>query len=104
MFSLRKRIEDSVLRAEMLAPTALEFEEGKHVDQEGVVRDYDLWDDLNKSNEVLAKLADSAKVVDTLRDLTFKVTYAHLSLILYCFIYLLRFLSWLHCCISIGQV
>ncbi|XP_047958801.1 peptide chain release factor PrfB3, chloroplastic isoform X2 [Salvia hispanica] len=61
MFSLRKRIEDSVLRAEMLAPTALEFEEGKHVDQEGVVRDYDLWDDLNKSNEVLAKLADSAK-------------------------------------------
>ncbi|XP_047958802.1 peptide chain release factor PrfB3, chloroplastic isoform X3 [Salvia hispanica] len=78
MFSLRKRIEDSVLRAEMLAPTALEFEEGKHVDQEGVVRDYDLWDDLNKSNEVLAKLADSAKVVDTLRDLTFKAEEAKL--------------------------
>lgn len=78
MFSLRKRIEDSVLRAEMLAPTALEFEEAKHVDQEGVVRDYDLWEDLTKSNEILAKLADSAKVVDTLRDLTFKVRYASL--------------------------
>ncbi|XP_042051387.1 peptide chain release factor PrfB3, chloroplastic-like [Salvia splendens] len=78
MFSLRKRIEDSVLRAEMLAPTALEFEEGKHVDREGVVRDYDLWDDLTKSNEVLAKLADSAKVVDTMRDLTYKAEEAKL--------------------------
>ncbi|KAL1549909.1 peptide chain release factor PrfB3, chloroplastic-like [Salvia divinorum] len=78
MFSLRKIIEDSVLRAEMLAPSALEFEEGKHVDQEGVVRDYDLWDDLTKSNEVLAKLADSANVVDTLRDLTYKAEEAKL--------------------------
>lgn len=84
MFSLRKRIEDSVLRAEMLAPTALEFEEAKHVDQEGVVRDYDLWDDLSKSNEVLAKLADSAKVVDTLRDLTYKVASISNCLILMC--------------------
>lgn len=73
MFSLRKRIEDSVLRAEMLAPTALEFEEAKHVDHEEVIHDSDLWDDLSKSNEILAKLADSAKVVDTLRDLTYKV-------------------------------
>ncbi|KAL1549908.1 peptide chain release factor PrfB3, chloroplastic-like [Salvia divinorum] len=63
---------------EMLAPSALEFEEGKHVDQEGVVRDYDLWDDLTKSNEVLAKLADSANVVDTLRDLTYKAEEAKL--------------------------
>ncbi|XP_057784611.1 peptide chain release factor PrfB3, chloroplastic [Salvia miltiorrhiza] len=78
MFSLRKRIEDSVLRAEMLAPTALEFEEAKHVDQEGVVREYDLWDDLTKSNEILMKLADSAKAVDTLRDLTFKAEEAKL--------------------------
>lgn len=73
MFSLRKRIEDSIIRAEMLAPTALEFEEAKHVDREEVIRDSDLWDDLAKSNEILAKLADSAKVVDTLRDLTYKV-------------------------------
>lgn len=78
MFSLKKRIEDSVLRAEMLAPTALEFEEAKHVDQEEVIRDYDLWDDLGKSNEILAKLADSAKVVDTLRDLTYKAEEAKL--------------------------
>lgn len=83
MFSLRKRIEDSVLRAEMLAPTVLEFEEAKHVDQEEVVRDYDLWNDLSKSNEMLVKLADSAKVVDTLRDLTFKVPYANLSTMLF---------------------
>ncbi|XP_011075379.1 peptide chain release factor PrfB3, chloroplastic isoform X2 [Sesamum indicum] len=61
MFSLRKRIEDSILRAQMLAPTALELEEAKHVNQEEVVRDYDLWDDLSKSNEILIKLADSAK-------------------------------------------
>lgn len=73
MFSLRKRIEDSVLRAEMLGPTALELEEAKHVNQEEVIRDYDLWDDLGKSNEILVKLADSAKVVDTLRDLKYKV-------------------------------
>lgn len=73
MFSLRKRIEDSVLRAEMLGPTALELEEAKHINQEEVIRDYDLWDDLGKSNDILIKLADSAKVVDTLRDLKYKV-------------------------------
>ncbi|KAL3819744.1 hypothetical protein ACJIZ3_005649 [Penstemon smallii] len=78
MFSLRKRIEDSVLRAEMMAPTALEHEETKHINQEKVIRDYDLWDDLGKSNEILIKLADSAKVVDTLRDLKFKAEDAKL--------------------------
>ncbi|KAH6818737.1 peptide chain release factor [Perilla frutescens var. frutescens] len=78
MFSLRKRIEDSVLRAEMLTPTALEFEEAKHVDQEEVIRDYDLWDDIGKSNEILGQLADSAKVVDTLRDLKYKAEEAKL--------------------------
>ncbi|KAL0339720.1 UNVERIFIED_CONTAM: Peptide chain release factor PrfB3, chloroplastic [Sesamum radiatum] len=78
MFSLRKRIEDSILRAQMLAPTALELEEAKHVNQEEVVRDYDLWDDLSKSNEILIKLADSAKVVDTLRDLKYKAEEAKL--------------------------
>lgn len=73
MFSLRKRIEESVLRAEMLAPTALEVEEAKRVNQEEVVRDYDLWDDIGKSNEILIKLADSVKVVDALRDIKYKV-------------------------------
>ncbi|XP_073305996.1 peptide chain release factor PrfB3, chloroplastic isoform X2 [Primulina huaijiensis] len=78
MFSLRKRIEDSVLRAEMLAPTALEVEEAKCVNQEEVVRDYDLWDDIGKSNEILIKLADSVKVVDALRDIKYKAEEAKL--------------------------
>ncbi|KAK2975280.1 hypothetical protein RJ640_001140 [Escallonia rubra] len=72
MFSLRKKIEDSVSRAEMLAPTALELEEERHIKQEKVIREYDLWDDLAKSNEVLVKLADSAKAVDALKDLKYK--------------------------------
>ncbi|KAK6149102.1 hypothetical protein DH2020_016627 [Rehmannia glutinosa] len=78
MFSFRKRIEDSILRAEMLAPTALELEEAKHVNQEEVIRDYDLWDDLSRSNEILLKLAESAKVVDNLRDLKYKAEEAKL--------------------------
>lgn len=73
MFSLRKRIEDSVLRAEMLVPTALELAEAKHVNQEEVIRHYDLWDDTGKSNKILTELANSAKAVDTLRDLKYKV-------------------------------
>ncbi|KAM7500107.1 hypothetical protein LguiA_024521 [Lonicera macranthoides] len=78
MFSLRKKIEDSVIRAEMLAAPALEHEEARHFKQEEMVREYDLWDDLAKSNEVLANLADSAKVVDSLRDLTYKAEEAKL--------------------------
>ncbi|GFP90912.1 peptide chain release factor prfb3 chloroplastic [Phtheirospermum japonicum] len=78
MFSLRKRIEDSILRAEMLAPTALELEEAKHFNQEEVIRHYDLWDDLGKSNDILIKLAESAKVVDTLRDLKYRAEEAKL--------------------------
>ncbi|KAK3021335.1 hypothetical protein RJ639_047078 [Escallonia herrerae] len=65
-------IEDSVSRAEMLAPTALELEEERHIKQEKVIREYDLWDDLAKSNEVLVKLADSAKAVHALKDLKYK--------------------------------
>ncbi|KAL3637197.1 hypothetical protein CASFOL_019496 [Castilleja foliolosa] len=78
MFSLRKRIEDSILRAEMLAPTALELEETKHFIQEEIIRHYDLWDDLGKSNDIHIKLAESAKVVDTLRDLKYKAEEAKL--------------------------
>lgn len=73
MFSLRKKIEDSVNRAEMLGLTALEFEEAQRIKQEEMVREYDLWDDLAKSSDILIKLADSAKVVDALKDLTYKV-------------------------------
>lgn len=57
----------------MLVPTALELAEAKHVNQEEVIRHYDLWDDTGKSNEILTELANSAKAVDTLRDLKYKV-------------------------------
>lgn len=71
---MKKKIEDTVLRAEMLAPLALELEEARRNKQEQQIRDYNLWDDTAKSSEILAKLADSAKVVDALKDLTYKVT------------------------------
>lgn len=74
MFSLKKKIEDSVNRAEMVAPAALEVEEAKRIRQEEMIHEYDLWDDLAKSNEILVELADSAKVVDALKDLKYKVT------------------------------
>ncbi|KAI7729786.1 hypothetical protein M8C21_014318 [Ambrosia artemisiifolia] len=78
MFSLRKKIEDSVNRAEMVGLTALEFEEARRIKQEEMIREYDFWDDLAKSSDVLIKLADSAKVVDALKDLTYKVEEAKL--------------------------
>ncbi|KAI5318120.1 hypothetical protein L3X38_037828 [Prunus dulcis] len=78
LFSLRKKIEDTVLRAEMLAPLALKLEEARRNKQEQQIRDYNLWDDTAKSSEILAKLADSAKVVDALKDLTYKAEEAKL--------------------------
>ena len=39
------------------------------------MREYNLWDDPVKSNELLAKVADSAKVVDGLKDLAYKVIF-----------------------------
>lgn len=73
LFSLKKKIEDAVVRAEMLAPTALELEEASQNKQEAIIRGYNLWDDPAKSNELLTNLADTAKVVDALKDLTYKV-------------------------------
>lgn len=70
---MKKNIEDTVLRAETLAPTALELEEASKIEQEEMIRGYNLWDDPAKSNEILVKLADSAKVVDALKDLKYKV-------------------------------
>lgn len=74
LFALRKKIEDTVLRAEALAPTALEFEEARRIRREESIRGCDLWDDPVNSSQVLVQLADSAKVVDSLKDLTYKVT------------------------------
>lgn len=81
MFSLRKKIEDSILSAEILAPTALEVEEARRIKQEEAVRECNLWDDLTKSNEILDNLAESAKVVDALKDVKYKVIYYHLCII-----------------------
>ncbi|XAR69900.1 hypothetical protein NMG60_11001667 [Bertholletia excelsa] len=78
MFSLRKEIEDAVLRAETLASTALEVEEAMCIKQQEMVRQYNLWDDLAKSNEVLVKLADSYKIVAALKDVQYKAEEAKL--------------------------
>lgn len=75
MFSLRKKIEDVVLRAETLAPAALELEEAIHIKHEEMIRQSNLWDDLAKSNEVLIKLANSSRVVDDLKSLRYKVMF-----------------------------
>ncbi|KAJ8756291.1 hypothetical protein K2173_025103 [Erythroxylum novogranatense] len=78
LFSLKKKIEDAVIRAEILAAPALELEEARRIKQEETIRQCDLWDDLAKSNEILVKLADSAKVVDALKDLRYKAEEAKL--------------------------
>ena len=38
-----------------------------------MVWDFDMWNDPAKSNDILVKLENSAKVVDSLRDLKYKV-------------------------------
>lgn len=78
LFALRKKIEDAILRAEMSAPTALEHEEERRMRREQKMREYNLWDDPVKSNEMLAKVADSDKVVDGLKDLAYKIEEAKL--------------------------
>ncbi|CAH2063870.1 unnamed protein product [Thlaspi arvense] len=78
LFSLKKKIKDVVLKAEMLAPNALEHEEEQWIKQEETMRYYDLWDDPAKSDEILLKLADRAKAVDSLKDLKYKAEEAKL--------------------------
>lgn len=73
LFSLKKKIEDAVLRAELMATSALELEEARRIKQEEMIRNYDLWDDPAKSNDILIKLADTARAVDALKDLAYKV-------------------------------
>ncbi|GAV72591.1 RF-1 domain-containing protein/PCRF domain-containing protein, partial [Cephalotus follicularis] len=77
-FSLKKKIEDAVQRAEIFAPTALELEQAKQIKNEEMICDYNLWDDPVKSNDILVKLADGAKVVDDLKDLKYKAEEAKL--------------------------
>ncbi|ESQ44352.1 hypothetical protein EUTSA_v10006006mg [Eutrema salsugineum] len=78
LFSLKKKIKDVVLKAEMLTPNALELEEEQWIKQEETMRCYDLWDDPAKSDEILLKLADRAKAVDSLKDLKYKAEEAKL--------------------------
>uniref|UniRef100_A0A1J3GY96 Peptide chain release factor PrfB3, chloroplastic n=1 Tax=Noccaea caerulescens TaxID=107243 RepID=A0A1J3GY96_NOCCA len=78
LFSLKKKIKDVVLKAEMLAPDALEIEEEEWIKQEETMRYYDLWDDPTKSDEILLKLADCAKAVNSLKDLKYKAEEAKL--------------------------
>ncbi|KAB1201444.1 Peptide chain release factor 2 [Morella rubra] len=78
VLSLKKNIDDAVIRAEMFAPTALELEEARRIKQEEMIRDCNLWDDPAKSDKMLVKLADVAKVVDALKDLTYKAEEAKL--------------------------
>ncbi|XP_015949692.1 peptide chain release factor PrfB3, chloroplastic isoform X1 [Arachis duranensis] len=78
LFSLRRKIEDAVLRAEMFTSTALEIEEAKRTKHEEILRAFDMWDDPAKSNEILVNLANSIKVVDSLKDLRYMVEEAKL--------------------------
>ncbi|XP_061966526.1 peptide chain release factor PrfB3, chloroplastic isoform X3 [Populus nigra] len=71
-------IEDTVLRAEMLAPTALEHEEARRIKQEEMIHECNLWEDPAKSNEILIKLGGSAKAIDALKDLKYKAEEAKL--------------------------
>ncbi|KAI3924196.1 hypothetical protein MKW98_032397 [Papaver atlanticum] len=77
LFSLKKKIDDAVLRAEMLIP-ALEMEEARQIQQEEMLREYDLWDNVAKSNEILNELGDTTRSVDALKDLRYKAEEAKL--------------------------
>lgn len=72
---MKKKIEDTVLRAELMATSALELEEARRIKQEEMIRNCDLWDDPTQSNDILFKLADTARAVDALKDLAYKVLY-----------------------------
>ncbi|CAN8279727.1 unnamed protein product [Cochlearia groenlandica] len=78
LFSLKKKIKDVVLKAEMLTPNALELEEEQWIKQEETMRYYDLWDDPTKSDQILLELSDRAKTVDSLKDLKYKAEEAKL--------------------------
>jgi hypothetical protein len=73
LYSLKKRIEDAVVRVETTASDALELEEAQRIKQEEVLQKRNLWDNPAKSHETLSALADAIRVVDHLKDLRFKV-------------------------------
>ncbi|CAN6360319.1 unnamed protein product, partial [Urochloa humidicola] len=78
LYSLKKRIEDAVVRVETTASSALEVEEAQRIKQEEVLQKRNLWDNPAKSHETLSALADAIRVVDHLKDLRFKAEEAKL--------------------------
>ncbi|XP_062231262.1 peptide chain release factor PrfB3, chloroplastic-like isoform X2 [Phragmites australis] len=78
LYSLKKRIEDAVVRVENTASSALELEEARRIKQEEVLRRRNLWDNPAKSHETLSALADAIRVVDHLKDLCYKAEEAKL--------------------------
>ncbi|XP_074568723.1 peptide chain release factor PrfB3, chloroplastic [Curcuma longa] len=78
LYSLKKKIEDVVSHADMIAPTALEMEEARRIKKEEVLRKQSLWDDLAKSDECFTSLADSVRLVNDLKDLRYKAEEAKL--------------------------
>lgn len=78
LYSLKKRIEDTVVRVETTASSALELEEARRIKQEEVLRKRNLWENPAKSHETLSALADAIRVVDHLKDLRFKAEEAKL--------------------------
>ncbi|XP_064965287.1 peptide chain release factor PrfB3, chloroplastic-like isoform X2 [Musa acuminata AAA Group] len=78
LYSLKKKIEDAVHRAEMMAPNALEVEEARRIKQEEVLRGHSLWDDLAKSDQHFTALADAIRLINDLKDLRYKAEEAKL--------------------------
>nr|XP_018681435.1 PREDICTED: peptide chain release factor PrfB3, chloroplastic isoform X3 [Musa acuminata subsp. malaccensis] len=78
LYSLKKKIEDAVHRAEMMAPNALEIEEARRIKQEEVLRGHSLWDDLAKSDQHFTALADAIRLINDLKDLRYKAEEAKL--------------------------
>ncbi|KAL6845040.1 hypothetical protein ACP4OV_025213 [Aristida adscensionis] len=78
LYSLKKRIEDAVVRVETTASSALALEEARRIKQEEVLRKHNLWDNPAKSHETLSALADAIRVVDHLKDLSYKAEEAKL--------------------------
>lgn len=73
LFSLKKKIDDAVLRAERFGPSALELEQSKCIQQEEMIQDNNPWNDLAASSQIFLNLAATAKLVDALKDLKYKV-------------------------------
>ncbi|KAG0496744.1 hypothetical protein HPP92_001435 [Vanilla planifolia] len=79
LFSVKKKIDDVIYRAEMIAPVAVELEEERRIKQEESLCRCNLWNsDITISNESLITLADAIKMVNDLKDVQHKAEEAKL--------------------------